>query len=107
MEVDVAIAVSVKHVLHEGGDVVLRSVDFVLEQVVLEVLVRDVAVAIDIEGPEDFESFWLPACEGDVLNFLEETAEPAGLSLVLDRLALLVLQVLIDETWRRICPGFC
>lgn len=65
--------------------------DFVLEQVVLEVLVRDVAVAIDIEGPEDFESFWLSTCEGDVLNFLEKTAEPAGLSLVLDRLAFLVL----------------
>ena len=65
--------------------------DFVLEQVVLEVLVRDVAVAIDIEGPEDFESFWLSTCEGDVLDLLEKTAEPAGLSLVLDRLAFLVL----------------
>ena len=62
-EIDVAVTISVEHVLHEEGNVVLRGKDLVLEQVRLEVFVADKTVSVRVERPENFESSGLARAE--------------------------------------------
>jgi len=59
-KVDVAIAIRVEHMLHQQRDVRLGCLDLVLEQVCLEVLVRDEAVPVGVKRAENLEGSGLP-----------------------------------------------
>ena len=74
---------------------------------VLEVFVGNVAIAIDVEVPEDFKCLWLAAAESDILNFFEQATESAGLSLVLYLHSFDIAKLSIDESWRWVgsCSG--
>lgn len=78
----------------------MRSEDLILYQVVLEVFVRNIAVSVYVKVPEDLKCLGLATTEGNILNFLEQTTEPACLSLVLNRRTINAEEFLVDEGWR-------
>ena len=69
------ITIFIKHILHQGRNVLFRGVDLVLRQVILKVFIRDKTVLIVINLLEHLvhaES----ALEGLVLDLAKEISEP-------------------------------
>lgn len=73
LEVDVAVLVGIKDVLHERGDFVLSHIDFIGEQVSLEVFVRNETISVLIEFTEHMVHLVL-SIENSVFNLSHDSA---------------------------------
>ena len=102
-EVNVAVAIGIKHVLHQERDVSLGGKDLVLKQMSLEVLVAHEAIAVGIVRSEDLERSRLARAERHVLDLTENATKPSR-SLLIRDVASLSAQLFIDISRRRVRP---
>jgi hypothetical protein len=98
-KIDVAVAICVQHVLHQEWNVLFGSIDLVLEEMWLEIFVRDKAITVWVEGLKDLESARLSRAESSIFNLGEKTSKSAGCWLIIDiaSASISIHKVFVDE----------
>ena len=103
-KVDESITISIKYVLHQETNILLRCLDFILLQVCLEVFIGHKTISIDIEPSEDLKGSWLSTAEAWVLNVSQNLSQSASSDLIWDLTSSCLCQLLVHKHWWWVSP---